>query len=476
MSEVAESHQSIAEKLLGDAEQAPKFFNLFSYEDCSTLQKCLPNGRSFRVFKERDSKGIFAPIFDDSVKRALFNPKSLCEKQNIITLVWNPSFSALRVALPGEIESPNEFEVTKLAALLSRPETRSISAVQQVCRLKFHYKDLLDLLCSDSATSEDLEAGCTYFMYHKGLDKAGRQRPDTVMNCGYLGKMGKVTDGCVVRYVFLTHNEEDRTFRAYVPQEKYLPAIKQSMARPTGAVCHSLRFGADGQLPKPAEEEGQSGVVSSCGCDICQTASKEWNANITASGPERRFNYTCDAVEYFELLGFEKHLPALKKCLNLSMAALDIESITQFHSGADGKVEQITGEKIHQTGLVGTQSHSLLGLAWNYAEPGNMDVEIFDTGRDSSEELTRFCSLLLEIAREKEEEKRRLLRPVFDELEKIYVAHREYFLSQGLGEQDSDEVYKATMFYRFEMKLERICTNMYIGSLNGASYDHIVLG
>ena len=479
LSQAGDSNPAIAAALFksSDPLQAPRFFSFDNFSHCSRLLKCLPEGYAFRIYTATS----YVKMFDNGALQAVMRRPF---PRYTLTLLYDVDTNVVSVCPPHLLLRCNpiacEAALAKRIQFASSPEL-AVCALFPSLALQGR-GDLLNLMSQSNYVKKDLRL---QILYNKGC---GARKKDTFLsnriNALSVGKIGNA-EGRLI-YVFISNDSNTKEFAAFTVDEIGAERVRSGLLEKRLKTSkEAYRFGMTEPLPtfakkKESRERENAQGDFKCKCEICEQAYLSHRHKITPDGPEKNFNYKSDAREYYEILGFNEHLPALERCFEVSLAAMDLESVTVSvpEAGDDACVfDSVTREKHTQTGLAATQIPTLLGLGWNFkAAPSSMNVEIFDVGANCEREMSRFCATLLEISKDLKEYKLDLLRPVITKLHGIYEAHCRFFEVSGKSENEAEEAWSGTIFYRCQEHLNRISNTTYVGSLNGTSYDHPLIG
>ncbi len=191
---------------------------------------------------------------------------------------------------------------------------------------------------------------------------------------------------------------------------------------------------------------------------------------------QRAFRTYPDVKRQLRLLRLDspENLAAVDRCVVLSLAAFDVESIT-YEPGDDHVLDaNLELEPVSSTRLDSSvrrvQKICLIGHHDNLMRERGEGVRVFRARTNDEEVVARYADFFLEQQREAKREKALLLAPLYEVVDAFESAHTEF-----CREHKKEQRFRSTLLGELQASLDRIRDRFYIFGLHSRSYDNVLL-
>ena len=249
-----------------------------------------------------------------------------------------------------------------------------------------------------------------------------------------------------------------------------------------------------------ANDEGQGPgekdfrKMTPCGCKMCEECSK-YGGNMEIGGSQKLYTVEWDLLSFlkFFALDSESNVRSVRECFRLSVSGMDLETTTVplgfrvpgLSPEQECKLRE-PPELISSAPRAGAfdecaQRILLIGHIDNIFQDASMSKgcsKIFETPRTSSgvrDSVHAYVEYVLSRQAEMESRKRVLLGP----LARFVASHKEaffdYFELKEVPAKVAAASWKASVFGKFESRVEALCKKYYVYAFNGAGFDFPLL-
>jgi len=184
---------------------------------------------------------------------------------------------------------------------------------------------------------------------------------------------------------------------------------------------------------KPTQADGK---VKKCKCSVCQSGSKNYERNMSKAGPERLCTVELDASELLEMLCADtsENINALEKMCHLSVAAMDIESMT-LPLNLDRPENVLSYASIDTASLEGHAMKIQKPIMIAHVDElsvGSPSEETTLTAESDEEEsiydmMKKYWKMVLRRHTAVMEEKKKIAAPILDLVQLYKTRHFEFF-------------------------------------------------
>ena len=216
-------------------------------------------------------------------------------------------------------------------------------------------------------------------------------------------------------------------------------------------------------------------------CKLC--SSDSFDLNMNDSGPERLCSYFLDLTDLMKMMGVNttEHLAAVERMCELSVASMDIESMT-VKVDMEPPVNEIGGLRystIDSASLEGhfkkVQKPIMIAHLDELAESG--EVTVFQARSDAEESIYKMMRDYWAFVKRQQwlviQEKRRLAAPLLTMLQDYKIAHFDVYSewcqdnNQEFDRRSISQAWKASLPGQLEMRLLRLVSDYTIFSFYG---------
>ena len=315
----------------------------------------------------------------------------------------------------------------------------------------------------------------------------------------------------------------------YLPHDGYARDIRKPPPRIANLPSASLPFAEtcsqpeeDPPPPPPPEVSGETPEDYTCRCEHCEAMKERYGKNMEVGGSQSLIKNKTSSFDLLRTLGwFNPELEeTLNKCCRLSIAAFDIETMSEKNPAHCEREENFLDLEDHLGGEDLLRDGHEPAEVWAVHTPvkiGVLDATMLENMENSviltleeetgTEALVKdFVHLLLDMREEALHQKRELLQDVFDRIEKYREAHFEFMervvlpshepilkkpasgetpgMQEVRKQQEKsyeekvssvDKAWKHSVFGQLEGKLDSLCQSYNVFSHNGMSFDMVLV-
>ena len=288
-------------------------------------------------------------------------------------------------------------------------------------------------------------------------------------------------------------SDAEGLYTAYYPKDEIRAFIVNDCVKSDGRIkdineyltkLSNTQLNEDEKILERKEKTEKWWKKYNCKCDSCSLAKEKYDMNISIYGTQKRVNIFLCIIEYLTIFNLktEEILTGLIKVFALSISTLDIEAWTRKLKDYWSKVDHISviGKK---NKILALQEIALIGYADCFGMPTHWKCfQILVGKRKKTLSAKMVVRKLIKhiMSRKKtiENMKERLLQPLFNFITRYRKAHFEFWekeFGKSCNIKEIEQSFKHSLVGKFELKLKKLKSCLFVYTFNGSKYDFILL-
>ncbi len=259
-------------------------------------------------------------------------------------------------------------------------------------------------------------------------------------------------------------------------EEKMPPGDRGELATPRRAPPQADEDGLYRAACRCLECAGSDSLLPNFSFDSAAVKAQRRREGLGPRVRQRAYRTYPDVKRQLRLLRLDspENLAAVDRCVTLSLAAFDIESIT-YEPGDDHvldanlEIEPVTSIRMDSS-VRRVQKICLIGHHDNLMRERGEGVRVFRARTNDEEVVARYADFFLERRREAASEKALLLAPLYEVVDAFELAHEEF-----CTEHRKEQRFKSTLVGELQASLDMLRDRFYIFGLHSKGYDNVLL-